>query len=1071
MTPRLLARIALLLTSLLLTLSCLSSGPLDLSAAGVTPTIVSVSPSPRYVSPTKQQLTVTGTNFARNVRLSVGSASGVHSTYFTWTVTVPNPTTLSLRARNPGSSQSNTLSVAFLAIPIPDAPTHLQLSQITNGLGLTWTATAQTTRYVINRAVSSTGASVVFYAPGNVFKDAPLVEGTSYSYTVRSQNAAGTSAPSNEASATVGGGTPTPAPSAPTNVAASAGDARVQLAWLASYSATSYSVKRGTVSGGPYTTIASPTTVSYSDTSVVNSTPYYYVVTATNSTGTSSNSSQVTATPMAAAPAAPTAPTSFTVTIVSTSALTLNWTDATANATTYTLERCAGSGCSGFAVVSAAISGGARTYADTSLTAGTLYRYRLKAVNSSGSSSYTTIAEATVPLPPPPPPPPPPQPVPSAPTSLAASAGDAQVQLTWAASSGATSYLVKRGTVSGTYTTVATTTTTSYLNTGLTNAIQYFFVVAAVNGSGTSANSSEVNATPVSAAPALPTTPSSLAAAIISTSQLDLSWVDASANAATYTLERCAGSGCSSFAVVSATINASLRIYHDTALTAGTLYRYRLKAVNATGSSGYTSTVQATVPSPPPPPVTPPNAPTAVTATAGDGQLTVAWTNSATATTYSVKRGTSSGGPFTIVATAVSPFTNVGLTNGTTYYYVVTASNSGGESPNSNVASATPVSPPLNTYYVATTGNDARSCATARTITTPKLTLNSAVACLSAGDTLLVRGGIYAETLINSVPGGTSWVNKVRIAAYPSETVWMRPTSGTWVVFFDGYQSYIEFDGINMDARGSQSSPVVTIGNSHHLRFQNAEIIGSPNAGGCANLCGGESNEYNRLVIHGGSENRGYCGTDCSNYGWYTGGSNNIFENNEIYDTVLAAIQIYGPGGAGLNNVIRNNLIHDIVRSGDGVVGRLWGIILASGAGNQVYNNVIYGSGIGSPGSSAAVYVYAGSGQKIWYNTLADSTWGGVYVDASASGTEIRDNVSYGNTAGSGDYANVGTGTVQDHNLFGVNPVFVGGTDFHLQVSSPARTIGVTIPTISQTDKDGVPRPSMPDVGAYQYVP
>ena len=71
------------------------------------------------------------------------------------------------------------------------------------------------------------------------------------------------------------------------------------LSWNASSEAASYNVKRSTTSGGPYTTIASPTTTSYTDTAVTNATTYYYVVSAVNAAGQSANSSQVSATPTA----------------------------------------------------------------------------------------------------------------------------------------------------------------------------------------------------------------------------------------------------------------------------------------------------------------------------------------------------------------------------------------------------------------------------------------------------------------------------------------------------------------------------------------------------------------------------------------------------------------------------------------------------------------------------------------------------------------------------------------------------------------------------------------------------
>jgi hypothetical protein len=71
----------------------------------------------------------------------------------------------------------------------------------------------------------------------------------------------------------------------------------VALSWSAPSGATSYNVQRSTTNGGPYTSIATPTTTSYTDTGVTNGTTYYYVVAAVNGAGQSANSSQVSATP------------------------------------------------------------------------------------------------------------------------------------------------------------------------------------------------------------------------------------------------------------------------------------------------------------------------------------------------------------------------------------------------------------------------------------------------------------------------------------------------------------------------------------------------------------------------------------------------------------------------------------------------------------------------------------------------------------------------------------------------------------------------------------------------------
>src|SRR6478736_2936036 len=83
-------------------------------------------------------------------------------------------------------------------------------------------------------------------------------------------------------------------------MAATAGTAQVVLAWTGSSGATSYHVKRATVSGGPYTQVAAPSTAGYTDAAVTAGTPYYYVVSALNSYGESANSAQASATPTAA---------------------------------------------------------------------------------------------------------------------------------------------------------------------------------------------------------------------------------------------------------------------------------------------------------------------------------------------------------------------------------------------------------------------------------------------------------------------------------------------------------------------------------------------------------------------------------------------------------------------------------------------------------------------------------------------------------------------------------------------------------------------------------------------------
>jgi len=91
----------------------------------------------------------------------------------------------------------------------------------------------------------------------------------------------------------------------------------------------------------------------------------------------------------------------------------------------------------------------------------------------------------------------------------------------------------------------------------------------------------------------------------------------------------------------------------------------------------------------------PPAAPDGLSATAGNSQVSLTWNPSSSAANYNVKSSTTSGGPYSPVASpAGTSYTDTGLANGTTYYYVISAVNAFGESPDSSEAAATPVEPP-----------------------------------------------------------------------------------------------------------------------------------------------------------------------------------------------------------------------------------------------------------------------------------------------------------------------------------------------------------------------------------------
>jgi fibronectin type 3 domain-containing protein len=275
--------------------------------------------------------------------------------------------------------------------------------------------------------------------------------------------------------------------------------------------------------------------------------------------------------------------------------------------------------------------------------------------------------------------------VPAAPTGLAALAGNAQVTLNWMASSGATGYYVKRSTTTGgPYMQIATEASASYTDTGLTNGTKYFYVVSAYSSAGQSANSAEVKATPVQPAPSAPTG----LAATAGNAQVSLSWT-ATSGASSYHVKRSTTSGAET-QIAAPTSNS----FSDTGLTDGTKYFYVVSAANSGGESANSSEVSAT----PSAPVTAPATPTGLQATGGNVQVSLSWSASTGAATYNVKRSTTNGGPYNtaVASPTVTNYTDTTLTNGTTYYYVVSAVNTAGQSANSAQASATPASPTAN---------------------------------------------------------------------------------------------------------------------------------------------------------------------------------------------------------------------------------------------------------------------------------------------------------------------------------------------------------------------------------------
>ena len=194
---------------------------------------------------------------------------------------------------------------------------------------------------------------------------------------------------------------------------------------------------------------------------------------------------------------------------------------------------------------------------------------------------------------------------PTAPSNLTAtSSSPTAVNLSWTASTdnvGVTGYLLERCQGSGctSFSQIATPAGTTYSDTGLTASTSYSYRVQATDAAGNLSTFSNVATvvTPALVDTTPPTAPSSLAATAISTSQINLAWTASTDNVGVtgYLLERCLGSGCTSFSQIATPTGTT---YSDTGLTASTSYSYRVRATDTAGNlSNYSNTATvATLP-------------------------------------------------------------------------------------------------------------------------------------------------------------------------------------------------------------------------------------------------------------------------------------------------------------------------------------------------------------------------------------------------------------------------------------------------------------------------------------------
>ena len=593
------------------------------------------------------------------------------------------------------SATSNPISITAAA---PGAPTSVSGTAGDTFVDLVWTAPGSNggssiTDYVVQYS-SDSGSSWSTFADGTSSGTSTrvtgLTNGTSYTFQVAAVNAVGTGSYSTASTAVK----PGRVPDAPGIASVTPGNTQLVVVFDApaddgGKAIIDYDVQYSSDSGANWSNFPDPVTTSTATsvtiTGLTNGTTYVVRVRAANAAGEGPYSALVSGTPRTT----PGAPTSVSGTAGDTF-VDVAWTapssDGGASITDYVVQVKAGSGS--WSTFADGTSSGTSTRV-TGLTNGTSYTFQVAAVNAAGAGSYSSASSAVVP-----------GTAAGAPTITSVTAGDGQLSVAFTAPSdtgGATVSDYDYQLNGGSWVPVGATTS-PFTISSLTNGTEYLVRVRAVTSEGDGAASGPATGTPRTT-PGAPTSVSGTAGDTF----VDVAWTapssDGGASITDYVVQVKAGSGSWSTFADGTSSGTSTRV---TGLTNGTSYTFQVAAVNAAGAGSYSSASSAVVPG------TAAGAPTITSVTAGDGQLSVAFTapsdtGGATVSDYDYQLN---GGSWVPVGATTSPFTISSLTNGTEYLVRVRAVTSEGDGAASGPATGTPrTTPGAPTSLSATVGS------------------------------------------------------------------------------------------------------------------------------------------------------------------------------------------------------------------------------------------------------------------------------------------------------------------------------------------------------------------------------
>ena len=505
---------------------------------------------------------------AANVKRFADSTLAGKTTYF-----------YRVRAYNAGGHSDYSNEASATTLPnVPAAPTNLTITSVSNRqIRITWSDnSANESKFRIERRVTAaSNYTTIATINPNVtsFTDTGLVALTPYYYRIYAFNAGGNSNYSNEVSAIT---LPNP-PAKPDSLSARAlNHLRIDLKWKdLSDNESGFQIERKIGVAGKFVQIASvgADITDFFDSNLSGNKEYIYRVRAFNAGGLSNYSNEVISIPL------PVPPGSLTGGSLSNRRLYIVWTDSSNNESGFRIERRLFE--TEFVEIGS-VGTNVRTYADSNLTANTVYYYRVRAFNFGGLSAYSNEAPvATLPN------------APARPRALNVERlPNLRLVLTWTDSSNnEIGFAIERKVVADTAFAevgIVNANVTTFIDTGLVAGTRYFYRVRGFNTGGYSPYSIEDDNVTLSAPPA---PPNGLSANNGGSTKINLLWQDLSNNESGFKIERKLVSDTVYTEIVG--VGANVVSYADNQVTKDVAYMYRVRAFNDGGTSNYTNEATA----------------------------------------------------------------------------------------------------------------------------------------------------------------------------------------------------------------------------------------------------------------------------------------------------------------------------------------------------------------------------------------------------------------------------------------------------------------------------------------------